>query len=271
MEKKRRELANGAGTVVTYYCSQLEGEQSKHVQKTQKALGWRFGIMQRYRCNGWLHITVPNRIPNDSQQRVRIRITHDHAHPPPPTKPEVRDGRGRFVPGNKSSEEPHSAVVSRPGPTNSAESPAQGVSLGRPATSRTHPTPRPIVEAAEIPLTSSGPSSMYASPEYAEAPLPDPTYPEQVPSSIHTHDSKSPGIVATSRRSPDVMFSRDFLMSIGRDVDAILHKALAGVDNERAGQFQSLFLQLHQLGESIRAEDRAAGIPSTSLQPPPPT
>ncbi len=67
------------------------------------------------------------------------------------------------------------------------------------------------------------------------------------------------------------MFSRDFLMSIGRDVDTILHKALAGVDNERYAQFNSLFLQLHQLGETIRAENRAAGLPSTSLQPPPPS
>lgn len=266
-QKKRRELANGAGTVVTYYCSQLEGEQSKHVQKTSKALGWRFGIMQRYHCNGWLHITVPNLVFDGSQQRVRVRITHDHPHPPPPSKFEVRDGRGRFVPGIKSNGEP---VTDSPffGTSNSSESVLQDAGPGTPPPKRAHSSPRQNPKHRLAPPPSN-PPSISASPEYVDAPLPDPSDNILHTPSLHTHSSKSPGSVGS--RPPELMFSRDFLMSIGRDVDTILHKALAGVDNERYAQFNSLFLQLHQLGETIRAENRAAGLPSSSLQPPPPS
>jgi len=114
----------------------------------------------------------------------------------------------------------------------------------------------------------SNASSISATPEYIDAPLPDPSDTGQTPS-LHTQSSRLPGSV--NSRPPDtMMFSRDFLMGIGRDVDTILHKALAGVDNERAAQFNSLFLQLRQLGETIRAENRAVCLPSTTLHPQPP-
>lgn len=62
----------------------------------------------------------------------------------------------------------------------------------------------------------------------------------------------------TEFKSQDVVFPREFLVSIGRDVDSILNKALTGVDSQRAAQLNALFLQLHQLGETIRAENRVA-------------
>lgn len=185
---------------MTYYCSQLEGEQSKHVQKTPKALGWRFGLMQRYRCNGWLHITVPKFAPNDSRQRIRIRITHDHAHPAPPNKFEVRDGRGRFVPGNKAIEEPY-LNPSRTGTATSAESSTQDIGLRRPAPTRAQPAPSPNTES-RVPLPPSNPPSIDASPDnYADVPLPEPTYADEVLPSLLAHDSKSLGNVP-SRPSP---------------------------------------------------------------------
>ena len=54
------------------------------------------------------------------------------------------------------------------------------------------------------------------------------------------------------------MFPRELLAAIGQDVDTILNKAYTGVDGQRAALFNSLFLQLRQLGETIRAEHRAA-------------
>ena len=52
--------------------------------------------MQRYHCNGWLHITIMHA----DRKTVRIRMNHDQVHPPPENNPFVRDGRGRFVSSN---------------------------------------------------------------------------------------------------------------------------------------------------------------------------
>ena len=156
-QKKRRDLANGNGTVVTYYCSQLEGEQSKHVQKTTKGLGWRFGIMQRYHCNGWLHITVPSAVFSGVQQRVRVRITHDEAHPPPPVKPDIRDGRGRFVPGR--SGEPNGTASSTPTPSTAGPQPTN--SKPRPA-----PVPSSSLQSAVPYRKTSTPSQESSSSDY---------------------------------------------------------------------------------------------------------
>lgn len=68
----------GAGsTVVSYYCAQLEGEQTK--KKVPKDVKKRRGrvYMPRYNCGGWLNITVPD----NRTLATRIRMRHDIPHP----------------------------------------------------------------------------------------------------------------------------------------------------------------------------------------------
>lgn len=67
-QKKTRKAA--ASHVVTYYCAQIEGEQTKRKPTTRTR-------MKRYHCAGWLHITIMN----SRDQLTRIRMTHSEAHP----------------------------------------------------------------------------------------------------------------------------------------------------------------------------------------------
>lgn len=60
---------------MTYFCAQLEGEQSKsRVQDSDRKSRSR---ITRYHCGGWLRITIMD----DNEQLLRIRMTHTEAHP----------------------------------------------------------------------------------------------------------------------------------------------------------------------------------------------
>ncbi|KAF9235488.1 hypothetical protein BU15DRAFT_77977 [Melanogaster broomeanus] len=62
-------------TVVTYFCAQLEGEQSK--SRTQESDRKSRSRITRYHCGGWLRITIMD----DNELLLRIRMTHAEAHP----------------------------------------------------------------------------------------------------------------------------------------------------------------------------------------------
>ncbi|KAI5981525.1 hypothetical protein EDD15DRAFT_2203875 [Pisolithus albus] len=72
---QKKTKRGGKATVVTYFCAQLEGEQSKsRVQGSDRKSRSR---ITRYHCGGWLRITIMD----DNEQLLRIRMTHTEAHP----------------------------------------------------------------------------------------------------------------------------------------------------------------------------------------------
>ncbi|KAH7912900.1 hypothetical protein BJ138DRAFT_1147232 [Hygrophoropsis aurantiaca] len=72
---QKKTKRGGKSTVVTYFCAQLEGEQSK--SRTQDADRKSRSRLIRYHCGGWLRITIMD----DNELLVRIRMTHVEAHP----------------------------------------------------------------------------------------------------------------------------------------------------------------------------------------------
>ena len=72
---QKKTKRGGKSTVVTYFCAQLEGEQSK--SRTQDSDRKSRSRITRYHCGGWLRITVMD----DNEHLLRIRMTHAEAHP----------------------------------------------------------------------------------------------------------------------------------------------------------------------------------------------
>ncbi|KAH7926595.1 hypothetical protein BV22DRAFT_1032734 [Leucogyrophana mollusca] len=72
---QKKTKRGGKSTVVTYFCAQLEGEQSK--SRTQDADRKSRSRLVRYHCGGWLRITIMD----ENELLVRIRMTHAEAHP----------------------------------------------------------------------------------------------------------------------------------------------------------------------------------------------
>ncbi|KAG8221483.1 hypothetical protein J3R82DRAFT_1696 [Butyriboletus roseoflavus] len=72
---QKKTKRGGKSTVVTYFCAQLEGEQSK--SRTQFSDRKSRSRITRYHCGGWLRITVMD----DNEHLLRIRMTHAEAHP----------------------------------------------------------------------------------------------------------------------------------------------------------------------------------------------
>lgn len=64
--------------VYTYYCAQLEGEQTKHKLNEDKNKQRARMTMDRYNCYGWLNISVDD----DDLSFANIRITHHLSHHP---------------------------------------------------------------------------------------------------------------------------------------------------------------------------------------------
>lgn len=62
----------------TFYCAQLEGEQSKNALVEDKKKRRARMTMERYDCNGWLHVTVDE----DNLSIIGLRITHHQPHHP---------------------------------------------------------------------------------------------------------------------------------------------------------------------------------------------
>ncbi|EIN06808.1 hypothetical protein PUNSTDRAFT_145287 [Punctularia strigosozonata HHB-11173 SS5] len=79
-KKSLRGKGSSRTTVITYYCSQLEGENTKHkLVADEGRRRARRDKMPRYHCGGWLHVTIVD----DDPLFVRVRLAHDEAHPPP--------------------------------------------------------------------------------------------------------------------------------------------------------------------------------------------
>ncbi|KAF9223110.1 hypothetical protein BS17DRAFT_809011 [Gyrodon lividus] len=72
---QKKTKRGGKSTVVTYFCAQLEGEQSK--SRTQASDRKSRSRITRYHCGGWLRVTIMD----DNEQLLRIRMTHAEAHP----------------------------------------------------------------------------------------------------------------------------------------------------------------------------------------------
>ncbi|KAF8838180.1 hypothetical protein BDN67DRAFT_971936 [Paxillus ammoniavirescens] len=72
---QKKTKRGGKSTVVTYFCAQLEGEQSK--SRTQDSDRKSRSRITRYHCGGWLRITIMD----DNELLLRIRLTHAEAHP----------------------------------------------------------------------------------------------------------------------------------------------------------------------------------------------
>jgi hypothetical protein len=73
---QKKTKRGGKSTVVTYFCAQLEGEQSKSRNQDVDRAKSRSRIT-RYHCGGWLRITTMD----DNELLLRIRMTHAEAHP----------------------------------------------------------------------------------------------------------------------------------------------------------------------------------------------
>ena len=73
---QKKSARGSASTVVTYFCAQLEGEQTK--QKLHTDTNKRRGrtCMDRFACDGWLFITIVH----NNNTRIRVRMTHSEAH-----------------------------------------------------------------------------------------------------------------------------------------------------------------------------------------------
>ncbi|KAF8230921.1 hypothetical protein L208DRAFT_1102684, partial [Tricholoma matsutake] len=65
-------------TMYSFYCAQLKGEQTKHKLTDDTRKRCARMTMDRYQCDGWLHVTV-----NESDlSTVCVCITHYHWHHP---------------------------------------------------------------------------------------------------------------------------------------------------------------------------------------------
>lgn len=81
MSYKRRQNSTQKAersSVFTYYCSQLDGEQTKHVLHSDesKRRPKKVPKMPRFDCNGWASVTVAENMPTTA----RVRLTHAFAH-----------------------------------------------------------------------------------------------------------------------------------------------------------------------------------------------
>ncbi|KII88775.1 hypothetical protein PLICRDRAFT_54603 [Plicaturopsis crispa FD-325 SS-3] len=72
-QKKTRNA--GTSSVITYYCAQIEGEQTRHPRTGNGTRS--VAKMCRYKCAGWMHITIMH----NRELLVRVRIAHAEAHP----------------------------------------------------------------------------------------------------------------------------------------------------------------------------------------------
>lgn len=68
---------NHSATTYTFYCAQFEGEQTKK-KLTETGKRRARMTMDRYKCSGWLFITLNN----DDLIMAGVRITHYRCHPP---------------------------------------------------------------------------------------------------------------------------------------------------------------------------------------------
>jgi hypothetical protein len=66
-----------SSTTYTFYCAQFEGEQTKK-KLTETGKRRARMTMDRYKCSGWLFVTLNS----DDLMTAGMRITHYRCHPP---------------------------------------------------------------------------------------------------------------------------------------------------------------------------------------------
>lgn len=98
--------------VYTYYCAQLEGEQTKQRLHEDGAKRRARTTMDRYKCYGWLHITLDDRNLSSST----IRITHHQSHHPY-TDIETREVTVRVLGRRRREDSPEAEVIRELKPT----------------------------------------------------------------------------------------------------------------------------------------------------------
>ncbi|KAJ7800075.1 hypothetical protein B0H14DRAFT_2245354, partial [Mycena olivaceomarginata] len=77
-KKKSSSKADKSTVTYTFYCAQLKGEESKHTLADDPKKRRARMKMDRFECDGWLHITV-----NDNNlQLATVRMTHHRCHTP---------------------------------------------------------------------------------------------------------------------------------------------------------------------------------------------
>ena len=74
--KKNSQTADST-TTYTFYCAQLHSEQTKQ-KLTETGTQWAHMTINRYKCSGWLFVTLDS---NDLMT-AGVRITHYRCHPP---------------------------------------------------------------------------------------------------------------------------------------------------------------------------------------------
>ncbi|KAG6907485.1 hypothetical protein DXG01_008775 [Tephrocybe rancida] len=77
-KKKRISKTNASATVYTYFCAQIKGEETKKRLTEDKSKRRARMCMERFDCDGWLHITVDT----DDLTTICICIAHYKCHTP---------------------------------------------------------------------------------------------------------------------------------------------------------------------------------------------
>ncbi|KAI6150454.1 hypothetical protein BKA82DRAFT_993250 [Pisolithus tinctorius] len=195
---QKKTKRGGKATVVTYFCAQLEGEQSKsRVQGSDRKSRSR---ITRYHCGGWLRITIMD----DNEQLLRIRMTHTEAHPSFPAS--------FRRPPNTSEFKLDTVVQQAPPPPPPPPPPSAAV----PQIFHTIPPQPPPPAVIGEPGSSSVPSV-----GFVEESQPDP---DRVPIDNRLHAEE----LMNARPHPAVFFSPVQLEGLKRKFDNLICAAAAG-------------------------------------------
>ncbi|KAJ7104671.1 hypothetical protein C8R44DRAFT_551058, partial [Mycena epipterygia] len=77
-KKKSSSKVNPSTATYTFYCAQLKGEESKHTLVDDPKKRRARMKMDRFACDGWLHITIND----DDLHLATVRMTHYRCHTP---------------------------------------------------------------------------------------------------------------------------------------------------------------------------------------------
>jgi hypothetical protein len=77
-KKKQKSRGNESVAVYTFYCAQLSGEQTKHKLNEDTSKRRARMTMERFNCDGWMHITLDD----ENLETAVIRMTHYQCHHP---------------------------------------------------------------------------------------------------------------------------------------------------------------------------------------------
>lgn len=78
-KKKQKSRGNESVAVYTFYCAQLSGEQTKHKLNEDTRKQRARMTMERFDCDGWMHITLDDEdldisiLPEIAQEIERLK------------------------------------------------------------------------------------------------------------------------------------------------------------------------------------------------------